>query len=207
MAAIQALLIAVTLTVGTAAAAVDATGRRGYGVLKMLAASGYLALAAHLGAQDTAYGQLILVGLMLSWLGDLFLVGRSDRWTLTGLGSFLLAHLAYVAAFLVLGVDPVPTAAGAVVVAVTAGVALRWLIGRGLPHRMRVPVAIYLLAIGAMVSLALGTGLPVLAAGAVAFLASDFLVARQRFVDPSPANRLIGLPLYLAAQLLIVSSV
>jgi uncharacterized membrane protein YhhN len=41
------------------------------------------------------------------------------------------------------------------------------------------------------------------AAGALAFTASDVSVARDRFVRPQFLNRAWGLPLYYVAQLLI----
>jgi len=43
--------------------------------------------------------------------------------------------------------------------------------------------------------------------GAVLFFLSDLLVARDRFVAPGFGNRLLGLPLYYAAQLLLASAV
>ena len=41
------------------------------------------------------------------------------------------------------------------------------------------------------------------AAGAIAFTASDISVARDRFVQPGFANRAWGLPLYYLAQVLL----
>jgi uncharacterized membrane protein YhhN len=48
--------------------------------------------------------------------------------------------------------------------------------------------------------------LPILI-GALAFFLSDLSVARNRFVAPGFVNRLWGLPLYYAAQLLLASSI
>jgi uncharacterized membrane protein YhhN len=47
---------------------------------------------------------------------------------------------------------------------------------------------------------------PQLLIGAVMFAVSDIFVARDRFVSPSVANRLWGLPLYYAAQLIFALS-
>ena len=44
-------------------------------------------------------------------------------------------------------------------------------------------------------------------AGAVLFAVSDISVARDQFVRPAFINRLWGLPLYYAAQLLLAGSV
>jgi uncharacterized membrane protein YhhN len=75
---------------------------------------------------------------------------------------------------------------------------------------MRLPVLAYLLVIGTMSALALGFvgtgGPPTVAAGALAFTASDVSVARDRFVREQFVNRAWGLPLYYCAQLLIALS-
>jgi hypothetical protein len=48
---------------------------------------------------------------------------------------------------------------------------------------------------------------PGVRAGALLFYLSDLLVARDRFVRPGIVNRVVGLPLYYAAQLLLASAV
>lgn len=200
-------LALLVLGAGTAAAFVQTSGRAGSGALKMLAASGYLAFALHLGALDTVYGGLVFLGLGLSWVGDLALIGRSRRSFVLGLLAFLLAHLGYGAAFAVRGVQLRWTAVGAVVMAGVAVAILRWLREAGLPRPMTPPIAAYLAAIGVMVALALGTRSAPLVLGATAFAASDVFVARQRFVVDSAVNRRVGLPLYFLAQLLIAGTV
>lgn len=151
---------------------------------------------------------LLLVGLVLSFVGDVLLIPRGRKLTfLLGLASFLCAHVLYGVAFVVKGVEARGVAAGTLAL-VAAGVPLgRWL----LPHvkgAMRPPVVGYIVAITAMVVLSVGAAtagarltLPV---GAVLFYLSDLCVARERFVVKSPWNGLIGLPLYYAAQLLLV---
>jgi len=67
----------------------------------------------------------------------------------------------------------------------------------------------YLAAISLMVVLAAGTMAaagPQLLIGALMFAVSDIFVARDRFVSPSVANRLWGLPLYYGAQLIFALS-
>lgn len=214
-------LIAVfCLLAGFSAAVADVLGRKPeHAVLKMLAASAYLAFAVHTGATGSVYGRLVLLALGLSWVGDLFLVGEG-RLFLGGLISFLLAHVAYAAAFLVRGVDGVAAGIGAMVMVAVGWSVLRWLRRENMAPEYRVPVAVYVVGIGVMVALALGTAWPDLARGggwavtgralilgAGAFAISDILVARHRFVRVDAWNRLVGLPLYFAAQLLLASSV
>ena len=74
-----------------------------------------------------------------------------------------------------------------------------------------VPIGIYRLVIAAMCTVATGAGgagapwmIPV---GAIMFTASDIAVVRDRFVAPGFVNRLWGLPLYYAAQLIIAWSI
>jgi len=78
--------------------------------------------------------------------------------------------------------------------------------------RRRVPVAVYIAAISAMlwgaVSAAMAGQVPLFTAfGALLFYLSDLAVARERFVEPSFSNRLVGLPLYYAGQILIAMTV
>jgi len=86
---------------------------------------------------------------------------------------------------------------------------MRWLAGR-LPQDMVVPVRAYMIVIGVMSTLACGVsaagGPWQVAAGALAFTASDVSVARDRFVEREFFNRAWGLPLYYGAQLLLAAT-
>ncbi len=160
------------------------------------------------GALDSSYGQLVLLGLLLSWLGDVFLIPKRQLFFIAGLGSFLLAHLAFSGAFLVLPLEVLPSTLAAVAMVVVAIFVLRWLWPH-LPRKLRPAVVSYLVAISLMVVLASGTMAamgPQLAIGAVVFAVSDLFVARERFVSSSVANRLWGLPLYYGAQLIFALS-
>lgn len=185
--------------------------RPGVWVAKPLASAGFLAAALAAGALGSGYGRMVLAALILSWLGDVFLLARGSRPAfVAGLGSFLAAHLAYATAFLVRGVHPTPLALGAVALLPAAGIAWRWLAPH-VPGGLRLPVVAYVLVITAMAALALGTlaapwrpGVPL---GALLFYVSDLAVARERFVAPSFWNRAWGLPCYYAAQLVLASTV
>jgi uncharacterized membrane protein YhhN len=179
----------------------DAAGRAvPRAALKAGASAGFLAVAG-LSTAGGRYGGLIAAGLVLSAGGDLLLLARARSAFLAGLGAFLLAHLAYAAAF---------APAARVSVAVAAGLALagagvvRWLWPR--LGGMRGPVVAYAAAITLMLVLALGVASPLARAGAALFYLSDLTVARDRFVRPGLANRVVGLPLYYAGQLLLALS-
>lgn len=182
--------------------------RPGVWIAKPLASTIVVGTALAAGALGSGYGRLVLLALVLSWLGDVLLIPRRQVLFVSGLGSFLLGHLAFGAAFLREPQAPLPLALGATGMAAVGAATLRWL----WPHlapKLRPAVAAYVAAISVMVTLAWGAvgalgGL--VAAAAVAFAASDVLVARHRFVAPSAVNKVLGLPLYYAAQMVFAWS-
>jgi uncharacterized membrane protein YhhN len=183
--------------------------RVGVWIWKPLASACFLAAAIWWGAQHSEYGRWILLGLALSACGDVLLIPGGDASFRLGLVAFLLAHVAYAAAFVSLPQSPVWLGLGALAVAAALWLCWRWLAPH-LPAAMRVPVAAYFAAISAMGALSLGAvggGAPPSAAvGALAFMASDLSVARERFVARGFVNQAWGLPLYFAAQLWIAWS-
>ena len=182
--------------------------RLGVWLAKPIASTLFVITALLAGAPASPYGQLILLGLLFSWLGDVFLIPKRPRFFIAGLGSFFLAHVAFSGAFLLQTLAALPLALAAAAMVVVTIIVLRWLWPH-LPNNLRPAVVSYLGAISLMVVLASGTmaatGLQ-LVIGAVLFAASDIFVARDRFVSPSVANRLWGLPLYYAAQLIFALS-
>jgi uncharacterized membrane protein YhhN len=177
---------------------------------KPLATLLLLGVAATAPAGGTPYQLLIVAGLAASLAGDVFLMLPRDRFV-AGLASFLLAHVAYGAAFFTL-----PRTAGDVAILgglllVAAGiVAVLWH-GVG---RLRGPVLVYVAAIMAMAWLACvrwragivpGAGLA--AAGALLFVLSDALLAIDRFRRPFRHSRAVVLGTYYAAQGLFALSV
>ena len=175
----------------------EATGHpRARAALKVIASCAFVALGA-LSAHDR-FGALVLVGLCLSAVGDALLLSAAQRAFLAGVGAFLLAHLAYAAAFAPR--SRISPGFAAVLVAVAVAV-MAWLWRR--LGAMRVPVLVYTAVISSMLLLGLGTANPLVPWGALLFYASDLTVARDRFVRPGLANRLVGLPMYYAAQVLL----
>ncbi|HSS75216.1 MAG TPA: lysoplasmalogenase [Thermoanaerobaculia bacterium] len=182
--------------------------RGGVLFFKPLASAGFVAVALALGAPFSRYSEVLLLAFLLCWLGDVLLM--FDRFFLAGLVSFVLAHVAFGAAFALRG-QSVPWAmASLAILAVAAGVIVRWLRPH-LPSDMRIPVYFYVGAITVMVALAAGAvaaGSPwVILAGAAAFYLSDLSVANDRFVHERFLNKLWGLSLYYAAQILLAASV
>lgn len=184
------------------------SSRLGVWLIKPIASTLFIITALSAGALASCYGRLVLLGLLLSWLGDVFLIPKRQLFFIAGLGSFLLAHVAFSGAFLLQPLEVLPLTLAAAVTAVLAIIILRWLWPH-LPRNLRPAVVSYLGVISLMVVLANGTTAtmgPQLAIGAVMFSVSDIFVARNRFVSQSVANKLWGLPLYYGAQLIFALS-
>ena len=182
--------------------------RLGIWLAKSLASTLFVITAILAGALASPYGRIMLVGLVLSWLGDVLLIPRRQRFFVAGLASFLLAHLAYSAAFLLKPLAVLPLSLAAIAMAVFAVIIVRWLWPH-LPRNLRAAVVAYVAAISLMVVLAAGTTVAIgfgLLIGAVMFAVSDVFVARDRFVSASVTNRFRGLPLYYSAQLVFALS-
>ena len=176
-------------------------------ISKTGAAWAFIIYALTLGAWEAdAHGKWVVVGLVLSMVGDLCLLSREKRWFLAGLVAFLLAHVAYVVAFIALGVNLLGVVFAGVAV---GGFAWRvWVWLRDDVDKLGKAVMAYIAVISTMVACAAGSavyggaGRWGLLLAAVVFFLSDLCVARDRFVSPGFDNRLIGLPLYFSAQLL-----
>lgn len=183
---------------------------RGVWLAKPVASLAFVWAGIAAGGLASGYGQLVLLGLVLCLVGDLLLIpqGRPGVFR-AGVFAFLAGHVAYGAAFLTRPLDPFGLAAGAVLLAVVVGGSLLWL-GPALPRDMVWPVRVYMFVIGLMSTLACGVtaagGPWAVAAGALAFTASDLSVARDRFIEHEFVNRAWGLPLYYFAQQLLASS-
>ena len=180
-------------------------------LFKPLTTSLIIAMAALWpGQTGRRYRGLIVLGLVFSLAGDVFLMLPGDRFV-QGLVSFLVAHLCYIAAFassagarwtprlfvpyllydlvfmalLWPGLGPLAapvTVYAAVLVGMGWQAAERWAVFRSGP------------ALGAAV-------------GGALFVLSDSVIAINRFVAPFRASRLIIMTTYIAAQWLIARSV
>ena len=142
----------------------------------------------------------LVAALALSLAGDVFLMLPGDRFV-PGLAAFLLAHVAYVAAFRA----PAAVRLGWFVAAlvVTAPLGLRIL--RAAAPELRGAVAAYMAAIALMVASALASGIRLAALGAILFLVSDSLIAWDRFVGPHPWSAVAIIVTYHLGQLGLVA--
>ncbi len=161
-------------------------------------------------APPTEYRRWISLGLIFSLLGDVLLAWPGDLFVF-GLGAFLVAHLAYLKAYLSdcrrLALLPLVIALG--VGAVLLGI----LISHGLGPLL-IPVIVYGLAISAMLWRALarlGTDVTkrsalLAAGGAVAFVFSDSVIGISRFAVPFNAAPYVIILSYWLGQWGIAAS-
>jgi alkenylglycerophosphocholine hydrolase len=169
-----------------------------------------LLIAVALSLHPASAGQryLFVAALVLSLTGDVLLL-LGERAFRAGLATFLAAHLAFSAGFLVAGVNRGLLAYAVLTVAIVSlalgGQVLRSLLRSG-NRGMAAPVAAYLLAISATVALAAASGRPTALAGAVLFYASDGMIAWNRFVRPLLWSPLPVMVTYHLAQIGLVLS-
>ena len=161
-------------------------------------------------APPSDYRRWISLGLIFSLLGDVLLAWPGDLFVF-GLGAFLVAHLAYLKAYLSdckrLALMPLMLALG------VGAVLLGMLISSGLGPLL-VPVIVYGTAISAMLWRALarlGTDVPkrsalLAAGGALAFVFSDSVIGIDRFVAPFHAAPYVIILSYWLGQWGIAAS-
>jgi len=164
-------------------------------------------LAVTMGATDHDVGRFLLVALGFSLVGDIFLLGKNAVDFSGGLVALLVAHIAFVLAFLTLGLEPRWALVGlliAVPLSLTAGRRIVRAATREGGAAMGSAVTAYLVVIVAMVAAASGTGLPIVFLGAIAFLLSDTVLALDRFVGPRSNARMLVIVTYHLGQVLMV---
>jgi len=177
---------------------------------KLAASTAFVTVAILSGASRSAYGRVVLVALVFSWFGDMFLLGEAPHLFLAGLASFLLGHIAYVIAFSIHGLSRKWLIYTLVPIAVISVLVSAWLTPY-IPEDMLVPVRTYTVVISLMVIMAFGTrgagGSLLIPVGATLFYFSDLSVAAGQFVEPAFPNYVWGLPFYYTGQLLLALSV
>jgi uncharacterized membrane protein YhhN len=179
---------------------------------KPLATLAIFALALRLDSDEPRYRRGIVVGLLFGLAGDVLLMLDGETAFMAGLGSFLLGHVAYLHAYR-LRAPLLAVAWPFAAYALLAGIVLAWL-WPSLPPDLRVPVLVYVVMLAAMAAQAAVAwwrrrDLPsaFAAIGGACFLASDAVLAIDRFAHPFVASQAVLLVLYWIAQTLIARSV
>jgi uncharacterized membrane protein YhhN len=179
---------------------------------KPLATLLVVALVFAAGGGDVRYRRAVLVGLLLSTLGDVFLMLKQSPsgpdWFTFGLASFLFAHIAYLVAFS--GRAKLFAVKSPFVFYALLGGAVLAVLWSHLPGPLRVPVVAYVLVLTTMAAQAAAAwwrtrdrSAALAALGGAFFVASDATLAIDRFVAPFPAAVAVVLVTYWGAQTLI----
>lgn len=176
----------------------------------------YLVMKANMNA---GFNRLVFAALVFCFLGDCFLLfaGKASHFFITGLLSFLTALILYSLAF-VRDFKNNPEAPK------TYGHLMLFLMGvfsmsyyswiRDYLNELRIPVMAYMFVISIMAILAgyryrrvnlLSFRLIFL--GAIFFIASDSLLAYNKFVEPFPLSGVAATGTYMLAQYLIIMGV
>lgn len=166
------------------------------------------------GRSRPAVRRWVLLGLGLSLCGDVALLWPQQGF-LPGLLCFLLAHLAYLAAFTREGIRLAARPWPFVLYGLLAALIL-WQLWPGVGAGLRVPVLAYVVCLAAMAAQAAVVALRSrgtarqdaavwLALGGALFLCSDALLATNRFAAPLPWASLWILGSYWLAQWCIAS--
>lgn len=205
---------ALMLDCGAMAAATGALGfQELHMVFKPVAMVFAIVHVLSLGQAQQAGNRWLLAALAASLAGDIFLMMPNPNLFLPGLVSFLVAHVAYIAAFKQRAIPWFEHRTALVVILAVGAAMYAFLFTQGLPADMRIPVAVYVTVIALMAAqawgrartLGRGNGNAVqVAIGASVFMLSDSIIAVDRFVAPLPHALFWVLLTYYAAQALIV---
>ena len=188
---------------------------RGRVLTKPVLSALFVAVALTGPRAETSYFGLVLAGLSCCMAGDVFLIFfASPKLFLAGLVSFLTGHVLYTIAFFTRALPGMPTWIVGAGFLAASGAVFVWL--RPNLGKMFIPVVAYMAVITVMMIGAASlmgdekagfSGRALAFSGALLFYLSDIFVARQRFVARQHINRLVGLPLYYAAQFMIAFSI
>lgn len=167
-----------------------------------------LAAAVNLTPEISAARGWFVVALAFCLLGDVFLMLPRDAFV-PGLASFLVGHVCFVAGLAVteFSISPGLVAVAVFAVAVMPVIARPVLAGaRRQDPALAVPVLAYIGVLNVLLLAAAGTGRGVALGGAAVFVTSDYILARNRFVEPLPHGHLATMVTYHGALALLVAS-
>lgn len=175
--------------------------------LLMILLGGYF--IALVGGVNTKLKVFLLIALVGSWFGDTFLMlqGTNPSFFIFGLGSFLLAHIAYILAFAKF--DAALPTSGVIITSVLFfgySILLSYVLWSGLGE-MKIPVILYAFVLTMMGIYGVIKNLRIsnlVVIGAILFILSDSMIAYDKFVEPFNSSRFLIMSTYISAQFLII---
>ena len=204
------LLCALIAALAFCAILCDREGRRhrAFYALKPLTTVAIIGLA--LSLPEAAGSPWLMAGLGLCLMGDIALLGDSNRHFIAGLSSFLLGHLLLIPALLLPLAGPAwPPLSGLVVVGTA------FMLMQLLPHTgvLKLPVLLYSLVLTGLAIAALTRGAHLdgvtgwlAGIGGLLFALSDGVLGWRRFRGPFPGSQAVVLATYWGALTTLVLS-
>ena len=171
---------------------------------------GYFVSAS--GANRSLLKKLVVLALVFSWVGDTVLMFQNinGMYFIIGLVVFLLAHVMYIVGFTKLKNSTTKVERLAIIVFFLAySATLVIFLWPGLGN-MKAPVMLYALVLTIMGVLGViksTTNHPYITFGVLFFVASDSILALNKFLIDVPFNGMLIMGTYIAAQWLIVAGV
>lgn len=150
------------------------------------------------------YKRIILAGLVVSMVADAVIY-----WFMAGLVTFFIAHLLYIIAFQTASRKSVPLFA-AIPLLLYGILMIVWIAWPQLVSGeviMGLAIIMYIVVITLMGWMAIRTRLLLVIMGAFLFIASDSILAIDRFVMTLPAREVLVMGTYYAAQVCFAASV
>jgi uncharacterized membrane protein YhhN len=154
------------------------------------------------------FARLFLAGALIgSVSGDILLDLPHDTFFIFGLGAFLAGHLFYTVLFYRYAGRPNRAETIITTALIVFAGAMIWLFS-GIDPELYGPVVVYIIIIVAMSIGALLVPAPdrYLFYGAFLFIASDLVLAVNKFLIAIPAGRIINISLYFAAQYIMIAA-
>lgn len=181
---------------------------------KLLTMVALVATVVAAGAFHTTTGAWLVVALFFGLLGDVALLGDTERRFLAGVAAFFAGHLAYLVCFATMGLPAPGWWWVAVPLLVGIALPLRSVLPaaqREAGPRIVVPLLAYAAVIAAMTVVAFRTGEWVVALGAALFVISDsliaFTLARSGFQQPKGSSHVAIMITYHLSQGLLAYGV
>lgn len=146
--------------------------------------------------------------LILSLIGDVFLISQSMKWFIPGVAAFLAGHVMYVVGFFDAEHNTVALLGGVGLMAILMLSFGPTLLVESKREHPALPAALaaYMATIAVMVCTAFRSGSWAAMLGATLFAISDFVIGFTRFVQPIPHQRIIIMTTYHVAQTALVLS-
>jgi|TARA_B100002003_G_C13922647_1_gene448557 uncharacterized membrane protein YhhN len=169
---------------------------------------GLLSLYMFLGPKSKQRWALAL-GLFFHSVGDVILDFKQENLFLVAVGGFLIGHLCYIVMLLPdvrRGVEWTKGKVGFLLGILGYAVLIGWILLPKLAPGMIPPLAVYMVAIAAMVVLTVLPGYrgKWITVGALLYMGSDTLIAYNQFVSHVPGSHYITWPAYYGGQALIM---